>query len=265
MSQNKSEEKNGWVVRGAEKDGQYDSYIESSYKKILDLQISRCNLKQGDLILEVGCATGSFAKRLSANSFRVIGVDIAFRLVCLAPNGAFTAMAADGELLPFKKNVFDHVCCYDLLHPFHDPDKLIGEMVWILKPTGSIFISDLNGINPHTFLAQTHWSPVRYDYLNTNESASFPWKLARYFRKYGKKAEIEYSFLERRKKLHVSDWKYKVFGFITTQIDGFFKRLLAIILFNYAHIITNLLPLKMKSNIIIAYWLGENNKRLGGK
>ena len=257
--QNKLEEQQSWVVSDADAAGRYESYTEESYRTVLDLFESRSRPGPGAGVLEIGCATGAFGGRLARRGYDVTGLDISEQLLRLAPQGRrFCAVAGDAEALPFRSGAFDAVFCADLLHHLPDIRTLVAEGLRVLRPGGVFFISDLNALNPHTYLAQCHGSPVRYDYLTSNESATFPEKLKQVFKELGRDLEFEFVFLERRKRMAVSDWRYRTYGFILPQIRGFWKRALAVALFNPAHWITPLLPARFRANVVIAATTGVN-------
>jgi SAM-dependent methyltransferase len=47
----------------------------------------------------------------------------------------------DGHRLPFKKNFFSHICCFDSLHHMHDYHQVLSEMFRVLEPGGrAIFV-----------------------------------------------------------------------------------------------------------------------------
>ena len=253
VTQIKNEEKNSWIIEKVRRDGIYDAYVEDSYSKIVELFTERSKLPRGSTILDVGCGTGEFAKRLNCRGYKVIGIDISLEIVKNVNNGNVVLVVTDAEHLPFKSKIFDAVFCVDILHHFLEQSKVISQLLRVLKSEGFFFISDLNALNPHTYLAQSQYSPVRYDYLTKNESAIMPSSLRNIFKDYGQKIEMEYYFLERKKRLKISNWKYKIYGFIFPQICSLRKRIIALILFNIAHLITMFLPRSLRANIVIAY------------
>lgn len=252
QGQNKQEETAGWIVKEVEQSGVYDSYTEESYQKVINAFIDIGGLRSGQNVLDLGAATGEFSKRLNERGLSVVAVDIAYPLINIAVlRNGLMGVVADGERLPFADDSFDAVFCVDLLHHFMDADYLFGEVVRVVKPGGVFFVSDLNGYNPHTFLAQCHCSPVRYDYLNENESATFGKRVQSYFMSKGHDIIwAEYVFLSRKQRKNISGWRYRVYGFICTQIQGVAKRILAVVLFNIAHSITPILSSRFKGNVV---------------
>lgn len=263
-TQDKLEEKCGWVVAQAQEESSYNAYTEDSYDLVLSHFLRTANIPKASHILELGCATGSWSRRIAGKGLNVVGVDISTELLKLAiapKESNVTYVASDGETLPFRNGTFDAVVCVDLLHHFTSYEALFKEAARVVRDGGWILISDLNGLNPHTFLAQSHGSPVRYDYLNNNESAVIPWQLARTAEKYGASGKLDYVFLERRKRRVNGNLAYKIYGFILPQIKSIWKRLLAIILFNLAHLFTSFLSRRFKANVVLGVFQLTNGKR----
>jgi ubiquinone/menaquinone biosynthesis C-methylase UbiE len=263
LSQDKLEEKDSWVVTQAQADRSYDAYTEESYELVLSHFLHSSGISSGSHILEIGCATGSWSRRISINGMQVVGVDISTKLLQLAadiPGRDVAYVATDGETLPFRDDTFDAVVCVDLLHHFISYEALFHEAVRVVRSGGWIFICDLNGLNPHTFLAQSPSSPVRYDYLNSNESAVIPWQLSRTAEQCGAIGAIHYVFLERRKRRPNSNIAYRLYGFILPQIGGCWKRALAVVLFNLAHFVTQFLPRRARANVVLGVFHVKNDK-----
>ncbi len=78
-------------------------------------------------VLDAGVGTGRFAKPLQDEGFRVVGVDIAKKMMSKAvEKGVNNLLLGDVCFLPFKDNSFDATICIHLLH-------LIGEWKMALE------------------------------------------------------------------------------------------------------------------------------------
>lgn len=97
------------------------------------------------LILEVGAGTGLVTEELR-KSGKVIAVDLSINMLRILktkyPN--VITIAADGEQLPFKDNLFDCVIVSECIYYFEDPEKFIEDLKTILKDGGTIAISSFN-------------------------------------------------------------------------------------------------------------------------
>lgn len=263
--QNKIEEKNSWVTQEIEEKGYYDTYEDFVYKEIFKATILKIGLPKGSHILDVGCASGAFSKRLVDLGFKVTGCDISLEAI-KAPTKNIRKncnfIACDIENSCFKDNLFDACFCADILHHFPDIQKLIFELKRITKPGGYIFTSDPNKLNPHNFLCQEKNSPVRYDKLTINERSIGPKELEKNFKNAVLEYDIYYLFCRLRRKgkgILKNKFLYKVIGFIVVSIKGFWKRILAFFLYNIAHAITPFLSHRRRANIIIC--IGKKAKQ----
>ncbi|QQG43461.1 MAG: class I SAM-dependent methyltransferase [Candidatus Daviesbacteria bacterium] len=92
------------------------------------------------LILDVGCASGTFTNRLTElfPQAKIYGVDAYSSAIKFAqkkyPHLNF--LKADAHQLPFKQNSFDLVICYETIEHVVDPLQVLRQMHRILKKDG---------------------------------------------------------------------------------------------------------------------------------
>lgn len=103
--------------------------------------------RQGEKLLDVGCGTGAFARKLSLQGVEVCGVDISPGMVAVAKEKAaglsdLSFIESPADSLPFEPEVFDRVVTVAAYHHFHDPGKSGEEMYRVLRPGGRIDICD---------------------------------------------------------------------------------------------------------------------------
>lgn len=103
--------------------------------------VERADLKEKDLVLDLGCGSGQILK-ISNRSFKVIGADLSISMLGQARTrgGALLLCQADAQAIPFKDNTFDSLISLDLLEYLPTPLKVVEEMVRVLKPAGKIAI-----------------------------------------------------------------------------------------------------------------------------
>ncbi len=92
------------------------------------------------LILDIGCGTGYFTKRLREKGYKVIGTDISRNRIKEA--GPDNFIVSDAKNLPFKKESFDCIIASDVIE--HLPGSLIQNIrliLSLLKKNGQIIIS----------------------------------------------------------------------------------------------------------------------------
>jgi len=116
--------------------------------------VNLASVKEGDCVLEVGCATGTLsltAKRQTGPSGSVFGIDIIPGMIEVSREKAaragldVTFQEGNMEAIPFPNEHFDVVMCSFMI--FHMSEgvrnKGIEEIYRVLKPGGTFFVLDL--------------------------------------------------------------------------------------------------------------------------
>jgi len=111
--------------------------------------------KDGDIVLDVGTATGLLALRIAGqNKNEIIGVDDSENLlqvgeenaslaaICNSP-GMVEFKYAELEELPFDDNSIDVVYSYSAFHKWKNPIAVLKEIERVCKPDGHIYIYDI--------------------------------------------------------------------------------------------------------------------------
>lgn len=100
--------------------------------------------------LEVGCGTGGFAERVSAENpgARVVATDLSPRFVELTAARGVDACVANAASLPFGDGEFDVVAALWMLYHVPDLDVALAEVRRVLRP-GGLFVAVTNG-DEHT-------------------------------------------------------------------------------------------------------------------
>jgi 2-polyprenyl-6-hydroxyphenyl methylase/3-demethylubiquinone-9 3-methyltransferase len=113
---------------------------------------------QGKTVLDLGCAGGFMAEALAQRGAQVTGIDPAADAIAAA---RAHARAQDlrigydvgvGEALPYDTASFDAVVCVDVLEHVADLNKVLAEVVRVLRP-GGLFLFDTINRNPLARLA----------------------------------------------------------------------------------------------------------------
>lgn len=112
------------------------------------LEITKGKLKPQDLILDIGCGTGSLAIELAPLVARVDAVDVSSEMIRIARRKAndkqldnITFHQASAQELPhFEPESLDGVCAYNILHLVRERAALLQKILSSLKP-GGFFIS----------------------------------------------------------------------------------------------------------------------------
>jgi SAM-dependent methyltransferase len=69
---------------------------------------------------------------------------------------------ARGESLPFKEQLFDAACLFDVLEHVQSPEKVLNELFRVLKPGGSVMVTVINKYafrDPHYHMRFINWMP----------------------------------------------------------------------------------------------------------
>lgn len=93
-------------------------------------------------ILEVGCATGGFARSLADQGAEVWAVDMSLRVLARArkPVGAVRFLLADARHLPFSEGSFDVALAASLINVVDAPCAVLAEMRWVCRTGGIVSI-----------------------------------------------------------------------------------------------------------------------------
>lgn len=114
-------------------------------------------VKEGEWVLEIGCATGSALVEIArcvGKRGRVYGLDIASEMLGFAGGRVKRAGLAervelcqgDAKNMPYRNNMFDAVYTSATLELFDTPDipKVLGEIKRVLKPSGRLGVMSMS-------------------------------------------------------------------------------------------------------------------------
>lgn len=122
----------------------------NNWKEITNL--SNKYIKDGMMILDVGCGNGRITQELKNKNIKYIGIDNSTELLKEAihnfnDRSNFSFLEGDILELPFAENQFDVIVCVAVMH--HVPsknlrDKAMLEIHRVLKPGGILIMSNWN-------------------------------------------------------------------------------------------------------------------------
>jgi len=110
-----------------------------------DIKNLTAEVKEGEKVLDSGCANGRLFEAIKNKKADYFGVDFSEKLIAIAqkkyPEGNFKL--ANALTLPFPENFFDKVYSISVLH--HIPSKefrflYLKEIKRVLKPNGLLFL-----------------------------------------------------------------------------------------------------------------------------
>lgn len=94
---------------------------------------------RGERVLEIGCGTGCDLLQFAKHGAIATGVDITDEHLRLAQERVGTlaeVRRADARHLPFPDASFDYVYSHGVIHHSHEPGKIAGEILRVLRPGG---------------------------------------------------------------------------------------------------------------------------------
>lgn len=106
--------------------------------------------RQGERVLDVGCARGAYMTALARRGVHPFGVDLSPGSVSIARAAGHNAVVASGECLPVDDASVDTVLCHKTLHLFPDPLRALGEFRRVLRPGGRVIFSTSNAVSPYS-------------------------------------------------------------------------------------------------------------------
>lgn len=108
----------------------------------------------GARVLELGCGTGEFTRRVAPEGAHLAAFDLSADLLAKARARVLTGasfLRGDAQVLPFKSGAFDAVYGCSILHHL-DVETALGEVRRVLRPGGRLVFSEPNLLNPQVAL-----------------------------------------------------------------------------------------------------------------
>ncbi|MCO4743710.1 MAG: class I SAM-dependent methyltransferase [Proteobacteria bacterium] len=113
------------------------------------IAITQARMRPTDVVLDIGCGTGSLALRLAPHGGHVHGLDLSSEMTRIArdkanaggvDNVTFHTAAFDHAFTTFEDGGLDGICAYSILHLVPDRSAALAQIYRLLKP-GGFFVS----------------------------------------------------------------------------------------------------------------------------
>lgn len=110
--------------------------------------LKHLNIKQDDIVLDIGCGGGININRMAQNAKKVYGVDYSIESVKLSQEvnkeyvsrGKVEILEGNVESLPFNDDTFDIITAFETVYFWPNIEKSFGEVKRVLKPGGIFMI-----------------------------------------------------------------------------------------------------------------------------
>lgn len=124
-------------------DRRWSFYINATLRETL----KRLDINPTDMILDIGCGTGSLLRAITESYplVKVVGVDLSVEMLKIARNKQIkdsALIAGQAWCLPFRSKSFDMVVSCNAFHYLRKPEECLAEIARVLKPQGRIVITD---------------------------------------------------------------------------------------------------------------------------
>jgi arsenite methyltransferase len=112
------------------------------------IEITKSKMTGDDVVLDVGCGTGSLALRLAPTGAQIHGLDLSDEMIRIARAKASTQgvdnvtfhVGPFDDAIAFGDASLDGLCAYSLLHLVEDRAAVLQRILRLLKP-GGFFVS----------------------------------------------------------------------------------------------------------------------------
>lgn len=154
------------------------------------------SLPKNTKILDVGSASCNFSLYLANMGYNVFALDIKPEFISYAKKKVSTEMenrnikfiVQDGFNISFPPNSFDCIIALEVIEHTYFPEKLMEQLLDMLKPNGLLIVSTVNRERLHKFFSTTKSFPaiVKNRMIDIEKESSFS----------GKKHVYEFTFKE---------------------------------------------------------------------
>jgi ubiquinone/menaquinone biosynthesis C-methylase UbiE len=131
-----------------------NDYLNPELDRFYDAAFDRILKELGDTkgksLLDIGCGYCHHTRRLLKGGFKITASDFSevplahARKILVGHEDQVTLRQADATELPFPSNSFDYILMWGVLMHIPDAPKALSEIVRVLKPGGTLVLSENN-------------------------------------------------------------------------------------------------------------------------
>ena len=133
-----------------ERAARYDAWFATPLGKAMDAAEAQTVFElaapsPGERVLDAGCGTGLYSRRLLERGAVVSGIDADPGMLAAARLKAPAAALVEGDVtaLPFPDDSFDLSLAVTLLCFVEDPPRAVAELVRVTRPGGRVVLAEL--------------------------------------------------------------------------------------------------------------------------
>lgn len=138
----------------------YYTEDETFYEQAINYITSILKAPKNSIFLDAGCGNCAHSIRLANRGFFVQAIDFSEAVIEMARENVNAAgleekisIKQENILnLPFENETFNYILCWGVLMHIPDLDKAMVELTRVLKPGGTLVISELNMYTPHSII-----------------------------------------------------------------------------------------------------------------
>ena len=161
---------------------EYDSWYEKDPGKTIDLIETECALSlliplNGKKVLDVGCGTGNFTKKLSCLGYDAVGVDPSEAMIERAIEKNLKCVRGSAEEIPFDDEEFDAVISVAALEFVRDRKKALREMLRVTNGGGKVVVCFITGSWARYYKSRGSGTLSRADFPKLEEFLPFARKV----------------------------------------------------------------------------------------
>jgi 2-polyprenyl-6-hydroxyphenyl methylase / 3-demethylubiquinone-9 3-methyltransferase len=101
-------------------------------------------MRDGAVLVDLGCGGGLLAPHVSGLGYRHIGVDLVASSLEQAETRGVTPLLASVNAVPLRDGCADVVCAGEILEHVPDPSTVVHEACRVLRPKGTLVVDTVN-------------------------------------------------------------------------------------------------------------------------
>ena len=140
----------------------YEELYETEQQLKYDFVIKALGVESFGRVVDIGCGTGAFLRRISSESTFLLGVDLSLSMLKRAKeygDPSIHLLRCDADFLPFRDDVFDYAFSFTVLQNLPSPSSTFLEILRTIRPKwGKAVMTVLGGPEPSLMNLQTQGS-----------------------------------------------------------------------------------------------------------